>query len=366
MPSFEKMPILLNLPEELLCKISGFVHPQNVIDWACACNKLSRCSSQALKVHRQRQTELRVIHDRNPITIPSLLRKSLSEPDILWYPQSLDVWDLRENYGEWKSPTFHHFPDWSEESHDYSHLDIMFYTDEELQRYRSLISNLLHLKEPLLNKWMERLHSGSDEPHKVLLMAMSPKLNKAKFVEYLSEGRGHPFRMLGSALRALAPFPSPQWPCFQNLKTVVVGQYTELRHPHDAFYPHSRVIAPLFLLPAIEELHLHLLMGEGNDPDSDLENDEEDGGDSEPYVWEWETGRSSCQKLTCKPPFSLAQRVKLGANFEPRKSIAASWPRKQSPASLAQRTLCALSTGSPGMTKPCRPSYSIQNTVLKL
>lgn len=292
------------LPEELLCKISGFVHPQTVINWACACAVLSRCSSQALKTHKQRETELRVIHDRNPITIPSLLRSSLSEPEILWYPRSLDIWDLRESFEEWKSPVFNHYSDWSEESHDYSHLNTTFYSDEELQCYRSLLSNLLHLKEPLVNKWMERLQSGNDEPQKVLLMAMSPRLNKAIFVEYdswQSGDRSHPFRMLGSALRALAPLPSPLWPCFQNLKTVVVGHYTELRHPHDAFYPHSRVIAPMFLLPVIEELHLHLLMGESNDPESDLENDEEDGEDSEPYVWEWETGRSSCQKLTCKP-----------------------------------------------------------------
>ena len=255
-----------------------------------------------------------MIHDRNPITIPSLLRSSLSEPEILCYSRSLEIWDLRESFEEWKSPIFDWDPsDWSEESHDYSHLDNTFYSDEELQSYRSLLSNLLHLKEPLVNKWMERLRSGSEEPQKMLLMAMSPRLNKAVFVEYDSwqlENKSHPYRMLGSALRALAPFPSFQWPCFQNLKTVVVGQYSELRHPHDAFYPHSRVIAPLFLLPAIEELHLHLLMGEGNDPESDLENDEEDGEDSEPYVWEWETGRSSCQKLTCKPSIFLADELR--------------------------------------------------------
>ena len=304
---------LLLLPEELLCKISGFVHPQTVIDWACTCNVLSRCSSQALKTHKQLETEFRVIHDRNPITIPSLLRSSLSEPEILWYPRSLDIWDLRESFEEWRSPVLNHFSGESEENHDYSHLNTTFYTDEELQRYRSLLSNLLHLKEPLVNKWMQRLQSGSDEPQKVLLMAMSPRLKKATFVEYDSwqlVDKSHPFRLLGSALRALAPLPSPQWPCFQYLMTVVVGHYTELRHPHDAFYPHSRVIAPLFLLPAIEELHLHLLMGEENDPETDLENDEEDGEDSEPYVWEWETGRSSCQKLTCKPSIFLAHKLR--------------------------------------------------------
>lgn len=312
------MPDLLSLPEELLCKISGVVHPQTVIDWACTRKVLSRCSLQALKAYKQHRSELRVVHDRNPITIPSLLRSSLSDPENLWYVRSLDLWELRENFQEWKSPIFlqgnpraelydwdsEDFLDWPEKHHDYSHLDTTFYTDEELERYRGIFVNFLHLREPLVEKWMGRLRSGSDEPQKVLLMAMSPRLNKATFVEYdswQSVIRSHPFRLLASTLRALAPLPSPQWPCFQNVKTVFVGQYTELRHPHDAFYPHSRVIAPLFLLPAIEELHLHLLMGEENDLDSDLENEEEDGDeDPKPYVWEWETGRSSCKKLSCE------------------------------------------------------------------
>ena len=255
-----------------------------------------------------------MVHDRNPITIPSLLQSTLSEPGILWYVRSLDIWGLRENFEEWKSPSFsegnpvddqdcEEFLDWPDKHHDYSHLDTTFYTDEELERYRSMISKLLHLKEPLVDKWMQRLRSGSDEPSKVLLMATSPRLNKVTFVEYdswQSEEKSHPFRMLASTLRALAPLPSPQWPCFQKLKTVFVGEHYDLRHPHDAYYPHSCVIAPLFLLPAIEELHLNLLMGEQNDPESDLENDEEDGQDPKPYVWEWEIGRSSCQELTCK------------------------------------------------------------------
>ena len=163
------MPCLSTLPEELLCKISGFVHPQAIIDWACTCKVLSRCSLKVLRTHRQRRSELRVVHDRNPITIPSLLRSSLSEPEILWYVQSLDIWELREKFEEWKSPSFmernpvedwdsEEFLDWPEKHHDYSHLDSTFHTSDELERYRSILSKLLHLSEPLVDKWMQRLH----------------------------------------------------------------------------------------------------------------------------------------------------------------------------------------------------------------
>lgn len=307
------MPTLSLLPEEILCRISDFVYPQTVIDWACTCKVLSRCSLGALEIHKQRRSEFRVAHDRNPITIPSLLWRSLSEPGILWYIRSLDIWDLREKFEEWKSPFFiesnpHDLQsdealDWPEKRHDYSHLDSSFYIDQEIKRYARIMSDMLRLKQPLLDKWMDRLLRGSDEPLKMLLMAMSPKLTKVTFVEYDSRrlgDRSHPFRMLSSTLRGLVPLPAPRWPCFQSLKIVNVGIHTELRNPQDGFYPHSSVIAPLLLLPVIEELYLHLLTGEDVDLPSDLENEEGYVQNPKPYVWEWEVGRSSCQKLICK------------------------------------------------------------------
>lgn len=290
------MPKLSSLPEELLCKISGFVHPGDVVSWAGTCKVLWRCSFETLETHKQRCSELRVIHDRNPITIPSLLRNSVSEPDILWYVRSFDIWDVREKFEEWESPRIYlpYENKGPEKHHDSSHLDSTFYTDEELERYRGILSEMLRFKQPLVNEWMERLRSGSDEPLKVLLMAMSPELKKTTIVcwnQFDGEQRSRPFRMLASTLRALAPLPSPQWPCFQNLKTVFVGHYTPLTSMDEYYHPYH-VIAPLFLLPAIEKLHLNSLKQDSAD--------ENDGEFPKPYIWEWEKGRSSCQELTCK------------------------------------------------------------------
>ena len=102
--------------------------------------------------------------------------------------------------------------------------------------------SFLHLKESLVEKWMDRLRSGSDEPLTVLLMAMPPMPTKATFVEYdswQSQERSHPLRMLSSTLRALAPLRPLEWPCFLNLKIVYAGYDTDLTNPDDAFYPHS-------------------------------------------------------------------------------------------------------------------------------
>ena len=299
------MPGLPFFPEELLCKISDFIHPQTIVDWARTCKVFSRCSLQALKYYKHRQSELRVVHDRNPITIPSLLREGYSKPETLWYIRSLDIWDLRETFEQWKSPHFtkgNRFDedseqslDWPEKHHDYSHLDTTFYNDKELEHYYTILSEKLHLRKPLVDEWIALLRSGSDEPLKLLLMALSPKLTKVTFVEYRRSLRtvkeDHPLRWLVSTLRALAPLPNPKWPCFQNLKIVYVGYYTELRNYHGlggqgSFFPRCSAVAPLLLLPAIEELHLNLLMAE------------EDGRYPKPYIWAWEEGRSSCKKLT--------------------------------------------------------------------
>lgn len=299
------MPGLPFFPEELLCKISNFIHPETIVDWARSCKVFFRCSLQALKYHEQSQSELRVMHDRNPITIPSLLRECFSEPETLWYIRTLDIWILRETFEQWKSPYFtagnpfawdtEQAWDWPEKHHDYSHLDTTFYDNEDIENYCTILSEKLHLQKPLVDEYIGRLRSGSDALLKLLLMALSPKLTKVTFVEYdsnwQSRGECHPLGLLVSTLRTLAPLPSPEWPCFQNLKIVYVGYYTKPWYFHrrggqGSFYPRCIVIAPLLLLPAIEELHLDLLMRS------------EDGQYPKPYIWAWEEGRSSCKKLT--------------------------------------------------------------------
>lgn len=296
------MADLSAFPEELLCQISDLIHPQTIVDWACTCKVFFRCSLQALEYHQQCRSELRVVHDRNPITIPTLLREGVSNPLTLWYIRSLDVWDLRDTFEQWKSPRFtrgnpynrdtEQFLDWLEQHHDYSHLDTIFYDDEEIEYYRNILAGTLHLQKPMVDGWIERLRSGSDEILKLLLIALSPSLTKVTFVQYESNWPREydpPLRMLGSMLRALSPLPNLEWPCFQNLKFVYVGYDSELRRCFSGFYPRCSVIAPLLLLPAIEELRLNLLM---------REEEGSEHHDQKPYIWAWEEGRSTCKKLT--------------------------------------------------------------------
>lgn len=176
---------------------------------------------------------------------------------------------MRERFEEWKSPRLNKilhysskrvFLDWPEGHHDCSHLDATFYADEELERYSSMLSEVIPFKQPLVNEWMENLRSGSDEPLKVLIMAMSRELKKVTIVcwnsKYNGPGRSRPFRMLASMLRALAPLSPPQWPYFEHLKKIYVGLCTPITWADNCYHP-IRVDAPLFLLPAMEYLHLN-------------------------------------------------------------------------------------------------------------
>ena len=297
------MPDLLSHPEEILCRISHFVHHQTIIDWACTCKVLSRCSLKALKA----QSELRLVHDLHPITIPSLLRDAAFDPEVLCYVRSLDFWRQRETFGQWKSPQFNKrnpyhkktekSRNWPGKHHDDSYLDGIFYDDEELKRYRRIFSKFLHLEEPLVDKWMKALQSGSDEPLKLLLMVTSPMLTQLTIVKddrWNSEGKRYPFTILADVLQALAPLPYPEWLCFQHLKRVSFGYSTEPRYAEDDSFHNSTLIAPLFLLPAIETIQFNRIY-----------IDEADDLDSNPYACERALNRSTCQKLICKWPMII-------------------------------------------------------------
>jgi hypothetical protein len=192
----------------------------------------------------------------------------------------------------------------AELSHDYPHLDATFFRQEELQQYRELMRDTLHLSEATVEKWMQRLEQGFDEPLKVLLMALCPELTTVRFAAYdtwnrPSAPRHHPLRLLGATLRALqSALPASEWPCFQSLRTVAVGVSSDLRHPHDAYYPHSRSVAPLLLLPNVETLEFNLCMHENDYADSDAEEAVEVApADASPYIWEWQPRSSACQTL---------------------------------------------------------------------
>ncbi len=302
-----RMPDLLSLPNELLRRILEFTHPGSLVLFALANREVYANPLQALEMHRDRLPSLRIVHDRNPINVPTALRNVIAEPKLAWYTHSLEVWELRQNFSSWKSPTFfmgnpaedldsEEHLNWPEKHYDYSYLGLSYY-DDELRQYRSLLVHTLQLSEAMVELWMKRLESGCDEPLKVLFMALLPRLSKVTFVQYDSwpfrdSAEIHQLRLLSASLRRLALLPAPQWPCFRSITEATVGHQHDLQHPHDNYYPTSHTIAPLLLLPRIQKLNLHLMQHDDHDADSDTEDKHD-----RPYVWEWKPYISTCQDL---------------------------------------------------------------------
>lgn len=302
---------LLLLPDELLSAISNQVDPSTLSAFASTCKRVFSCCQKALVVHAKHYDELHLLHDRNAMTVLDVLRDILANPHLAWYIRGLEWWQLRETFAHWHGPDFFDLvPDRGEHDGDYRDVPDVYrdyryladegreslYSDDELATIRSLLSSVLCLPEPDVEQWSKRLTLGSDEPLRALLMALSPKLSRVVFIAYdtwvsPSAISSHPLRLLGASLRHMHQSFSPgiAWPHFASLRSIVVGTRTTFRHPHRAYYPSPRAIAPLFLIPTIEELYLTLISATRRDDDNDPDT---------PYVYEWGQSTSSCAKLT--------------------------------------------------------------------
>lgn len=181
---------LLSLPEELLAEIASYLHAGSIFPFALTCKATYHHVDEALERHRGYHDTYSVSHDRLPLTVPTLLRLAINDPQVGWHIRALDFWGARPSFQKWKTWSFYHPyglddpDDWPEPSEDHSMLDQSFYTDDELDTFARLMIMELHLSAEDTEEWMSKLREGWDEPLKGLLMALSPKLDRVNFVAY--------------------------------------------------------------------------------------------------------------------------------------------------------------------------------------
>ena len=275
------MSTIGSLPDELLAGIAEHLHPCSIKSFAQVNRRFLACSQKALELHRDRWSSLRLTHDRQPRNVINLLRQMIENSQLAWYPRRFEFWGVRPEWKKWKSWSFSHgnplitdnidydkdwdrlVHDWPEPFTDDSKLDQNFYPESDLEWYRKIMVDDLHLTEDEVGEWMNKLQEGNDEPIKGILMALCSNLRQVIFIAYDSWQNDeyqdkHPLSFLSTALWRLAALPS--YPnIFRNLKCVSVATQTELRHPHDGYYPNGQDVAALFTLPAIETLELNLI-----------------------------------------------------------------------------------------------------------
>lgn len=351
------MPSILALPDELLCYLSEFVHPSCLLNLVLVNKKFLACSQTPLKRHEQLSKENRILSDRDPLTVPSTLRDIIRDPFVAWHIHDIEAWGLRQGWDHWRGWALgerrvaESGSETEEEAgkrtqigrrYDYRHLDSSFYSESDLAQYHKVLNDVLLINTKPADDWIEKIRSGYDEPLKAMLFSLCPNLTKLTFMLYdtsnsSSPPKCHPLRLLCRSIRSLqsSTISCEQWPVgFQSLKEIVVGEFTSYWPAPERFNPSPRVIAPLFLLPNLERLHVALVRDDGDDGGISDESDQgsEDlegstsagnsinpGGAAPPsspfinndaYVFEWGHKVSSVKELTfniCQIRFDTAR-----------------------------------------------------------
>ena len=204
------------------------------------------------------------------MTLLNVPREIVADPSHAWYIRDIELWELRESFSCWRTPIFEKSnpyepndprrKNWVEEHHDFSHLGDAsrepLYGQDELDQYRRLLVGLLHLPLSEAEQRIDQLVIGCDKALRVLLVALSPNLQRFVFVQYddwasRNSSSPHPLNLLCSSITRISQTipKGVQWPCFSRLEVVHVGAASDLRYSHEVFNPGPSEIAPLFLLP---------------------------------------------------------------------------------------------------------------------
>ncbi|KAK4553600.1 hypothetical protein LTR86_009396 [Recurvomyces mirabilis] len=273
--------LLTALPEELIVTISACIYVGDLLNFALTCKTTHRCAKEHLAVNATYAREWIVRHDRLPLTAPHLLRLATKHVDQIWHLRSLDFWTARARWDDWKTdgyddPSGQDDPDWPDPAQDCTHLDSSYFTDAEMNMYKTLLRDQLRLRDEEVDLWTSRIHDGNDEPLKCLLIANTPRLDRINFIA-LDMARSdddlpeHPLTVLGMVCSRISTTPHAVWaPGLQNLRQVSICTGSDLRHPHDAYYMQPCDVAPLFALPNIKVLNLQLLGYAGEEEEFDL------------------------------------------------------------------------------------------------
>ncbi|KAF4555682.1 Hypothetical protein D9617_2g056450 [Elsinoe fawcettii] len=271
---------LFKLPRELLSIVTSFVPVDSILNFALSCKILHSSVKPRLAANKEKHSQYKVQHDRLPLHVPELLRLMLRDPEVAWHIRSFDAWGCRLNWNDWKtyeleSPEYETpIPGWPEAEQDRSQLATEeYFTPAELDRYRSVMKDVLHMPVDEIFEWQSSIRLGSDVPLKGLIFALASRLDRINFIAYDGED-DDPLGFLVSAIRNIQNRlrHGTVWPPGLNsLRMISICTSTDLRHPHQAFYCAPSRVATLFALPHLKILNLTLIgYVEDTTPDFEL------------------------------------------------------------------------------------------------
>lgn len=288
---------LLSLPTELLALVCSFLHPEEVLSFALSSKACAIGATDTLRGLQNIFLEYKTINDEDPVKLLRTLRVVLREEFRAGCIRRIEIGDVKSSWNDWSvvKKGQDELPNAPEDDSP-SNLNLepeisqtessqwqRHYTYEELEEYRRLLRAYIFRNftaNTLSNEHVSMLRDGQDDALKLLLIALSPKLESLTFYAFhaFKSNRTrlcpHPLfysflahdqdirQIFNPETRWLArssPRDSPWPPGFRCLRKVSVCAPLPGNVPSEPFYTRPANIAGLFWLPNIKTLELHNL-----------------------------------------------------------------------------------------------------------
>jgi hypothetical protein len=264
------MALTTRLPPELVVRVFDFVDPPTLVDLACTCKFLERCSRGILRKHRTSHVRYRVVTDVAPQSLVDVLRKALSDQDVAWHVRELEFTRIRTEWSHWKESDDTKEVE-STETSDLSPSPDYAFTQDERVDLLSHLREVFQFTEEHIDMAYEDLQQGNDAPLKLLLVGVCPKIRSVKFSRNFrltgtgTIGRASPDDLDNSrssleyfhqAIVNQLQSRSAAWPVgLDSLQDLAIGVETGEETGEEAFAPSPTLFANCMQLPNLTSLY---------------------------------------------------------------------------------------------------------------
>jgi hypothetical protein len=165
---------LLSLANELVLNIATFLPPDDLLIFSLTCKRISCLIAKALEIQKQYHSSYRLIHDRQPLTIPFLLRTVIPNEKAAWHLRVFESWGIRPRWKEWTSwkfrygitgvhsdqPTMEEMKNWPEQYEDHSDMDESFFNVEEYKMFEKVMQEVYCFNVSETEYWIAKMKAG--------------------------------------------------------------------------------------------------------------------------------------------------------------------------------------------------------------
>ena len=266
------MTLTTRLPTELVLRVFDFVDPPALVELACTCKSLEKCSRDILRKHRASHDRYRVVTDTAPRSLTEVLRKALVDDHLAWHVRELEFTHDRMEWSHWtesdgiEGVEGPEMPDPSPPPPDYA------FTQDEQANLLSQLREVFHFNEEQIAMAYEDLQHGNDAPLKLLLFGVCPRIRSVKFsrdVHLTGDGtieRASPNNAPGIPRSGLEYFHqaivnqlqnrSAAWPPgLDSLQDLAIGVETDNETGDLTFAPSPALFANCMHLPHLDSLY---------------------------------------------------------------------------------------------------------------